>query len=84
MARPLRRRLRAIAPSEILVSREGFEPSTKGLKVPYSATELPAHRKPTRLRAPSTISRPCWNAGLMQRRIILENSTLSGPASNAV
>ena len=31
-----------------VVSREGFEPSTKGLKVPCSAAELPAHRQGTR------------------------------------
>ena len=28
------------------VSREGIEPSTRGLKVPCSATELPAHISP--------------------------------------
>jgi hypothetical protein len=30
-----------------LASRVGFEPTTKGLKVPCSTAELPAHRQRT-------------------------------------
>jgi hypothetical protein len=39
-------------PRTNLASRVGFEPTTKGLKVPCSAAELPAQRKPT-----------CWGVG---------------------
>ena len=30
---------------QVMVSREGFEPSTRGLRVHCSATELPARRQ---------------------------------------
>jgi hypothetical protein len=41
--RPARRAVRTGSScSKLLASRVGFEPTTKGLKVPCSATELPA------------------------------------------
>ena len=42
-----------------MVSRVGFEPTTKGLKVPCSTTELPAH--PIVAHLPGSRSASSWH-----------------------
>ena len=57
--RPTIRISRLGPPLGALASRVGFEPTTKGLKVPCSTAELPAHERPYHVQIrPSRLAFP--------------------------
>src|SRR5215213_11172460 len=60
------------------VSREGIEPSTRGLKVPDSATELPAHISPDSTSIIQRFVRPPPSPDFRRDNIRRENEQDAG------